>query len=100
MSSLILNEKLLYNVTASATGESFALDWRFKPSEQVRSITCRKVANDVITIQTAITATDWYESVVFGSTVTEASALIAGAWKFIRAVKTGENGTTTVRGLI
>lgn len=98
--SLVLRKEVLYEATASATGTSFDLDWRFKPSEQVRTITCEKNTNDVITIEVAVTSDKFFESVQFTSGVTDSTALIAGAWKYIRVVKVGENGNAIIRGLI
>lgn len=92
----IFSTKTIFSGTAAATGLSCELDFRDDYGEPVRAVVAALHASDSLSVEVSLDDSAYIPATVFTGT-TAASALIAGPWRYIRVVKTGTNGTATVK---
>lgn len=107
----IRRHKELYNASAAGSGSWIHLDSRYE-NQPLRPFQISMNASDTIAIQgTTLRAKDAVEldTLITSSDITtletytgstDVNDVIVGSWTFIRAVKTGTNGTAKVQGFI
>lgn len=97
--STIFNFQTLYSSSSAATGTTYLLGSRWEGA-QVRSFLVSKDTNDVVSIQVSLDNTNYATALSYGSGVTTGIGNVEGNWRFVRAVKSGENGLAIVQGMI
>lgn len=92
----IFSIKTIYDASAAATGSGYELDYRDDYGECTRAVVAAMNASDSLAIQVSLDDSTYVTAATLTGSAT-ASALIAGPWRYIRVVKTGTNGTATVK---
>lgn len=96
MSGRVFSLKTIFSGSGADTGSGYSLDFRFDYGEPVRAVVATLNASDSLAIQVSLDDTTYITAATITG-ATSGSALIAGPWAYMRVVKTGTNGTATVK---
>ena len=92
----IFSTKTIFSSSAATTGASTELDFRDDLGECTRAVVAAMNASDSLAVQVSLDDTTFVTAATLTGSAA-VSALVAGPWRYIRVVKTGTNGSATVK---
>lgn len=92
----IFSTKTIFESSAATTGASTELDFKDDLGECTRAVVASMNASDSLAVQVSVDDSTYIPAATLTGAST-ASALVAGPWRYIRVVKTGTNGSATVK---